>query len=82
MNADQTCGNCAYRGEEIEADDPTDPTETIGTGYFLCGRAKMLEHLYRPHPKGEGAFVKDGSGYFAALCVETDFACNRWAPKT
>jgi hypothetical protein len=30
---------------------------------------------------GLGAFVTDASGYFAALCVEADFGCNKWQPK-
>ena len=29
----------------------------------------------------EIAFTKDGSGYYSALCVSNDFACNQWKAK-
>ena len=29
-------------------------------------------------PPGKKAVVTDGSGYYAALCVEDDFGCNLW----
>lgn len=88
MNDQQTCGNCRFRGPSIEAAiqgnaegegrypiclsfDERDDTE-----YFLCERIKQAELK-----RGQGATVVDGSGYYAALCVETDFACNKWERK-
>jgi len=76
----QTCGNCKFKGEEITEDTFIDGDYVVlQTGYFLCGLIKM--------GGGDGAqtrelsgssYVKDGSGYYAALCVASDFACNRW----
>jgi len=62
-----TCGTCKFRGKE----------DGEGSGYFLCGR---IQHEGRggEYKKGHGAAVIDGSGYFAALCVETDFGCTAW----
>lgn len=69
-----TCGSCKYRGEIILNNDFVD------SGYFLCDRIKQrLSHgCYDLYPKGEKAIVKDGSGYYAALCVENDFGCILW----
>lgn len=79
LDGNHTCGTCKYRGEEIEAYD--DEGDDMKTGYFLCD---LIKHTNgdRPHyTKGLGAGVKDGSGYYAALCVESDFGCNRWEAK-
>jgi hypothetical protein len=73
-----TCGGCKFLGKEITEWD-VDFKDEIGTGYFACDRIK--HDTERRPKKGQGAFVKDGSGYFAALCVEDDFACNKWEPR-
>lgn len=80
-----TCGTCKYRGEPIEHsywDEATDK-EVEGSTYFLCDLIKHINGEYgaENYKAGLGAGVKDGSGYFAALCVEEDFGCNKWAPK-
>lgn len=77
-----TCGTCRYRGEDITVMDE-DSYEDKPTGYFLCERIKHInkdrfsDDYMKP---GQGAGVKDGSGYYAALCVEADFGCNKWEP--
>lgn len=80
-----TCGTCKYRGEPVEHeywDEKKDDLVTRQT-YFLCDLIKHIngdggEKDYAP---GMGAGVKDGSGYYAALCVEEDFGCNKWEPS-
>ena len=62
-----TCGTSKFRGKEVEE----------GSGYFLCGRIEHEGHGGE-FTKGHGAAVIDGSSYFAALCVENDFACSLW----
>ena len=70
-----TCGTCKWRGTPIEN----------AEGYFLCDRIMQKNsagYIYEGElPKGEKAAVIDGSGYYAALCVESDFGCNLWEPK-
>lgn len=76
-----TCGTCKYRGEEITKTDYSDDGDfgEINTGYFLC---KRIEHDDRfDYKRGQSALVKDGSGYYAALCVEDDFGCVKWEGK-
>ncbi len=65
------CGNCKFRGQEKDGTGLELPT-----GYFLCERIKHDECW--KYKKGQLAVVIDGSGYFAALCVEKDFGCVAW----
>lgn len=70
-----TCGTCRFQGPEIEKYDE-ETFETKGTGYFPCQRIK---HDARwKYQQGQRAIVVDGSGYHAALCVESDFGCRDW----
>ena len=79
MNSDlKTCGTCKYLGKEVEAFD-YEKDETCKTGFFLCSRI-MHDKRWKYH-KGDKAVVEDGSGYHAALCVESDFGCNLWEAK-
>ncbi len=70
-----TCGTCKYRGANIN--------DEVPTTFFLCDLIKHNNRMERDlgEAKGEHAAVVDGSGYYAALCVEEDFGCNRWEPK-
>lgn len=74
-----TCGTCKHKGKPIEIEDWDDFGHNKPTGYFLCERAKHAGHdrdlLSVPNQK---MTVVDGSGYYAALCVEDDFGCNLW----
>lgn len=74
-----TCGNCKFKGDPIMTW-INDYEDEVSSGYFACQRVKH-EKLSTDIASGQGAFVKDGSGYYAALCVEDDFACNRWEEK-
>lgn len=77
---DKRCGNCKWRGKSIEAwKRERGLANRVPSGYFLCGRIEHEEDdtVWReqsPPP----AYVKDGSGYYAALCVTTDFGCTEW----
>jgi hypothetical protein len=63
-----------FRGEVINKND--EDYDPVPTSYFLCD---LIGHDYDyDYEEGLGAAVTDGSGYFAALCVEEDFGCNRW----
>ena len=78
-----TCGTCKYKGNTITRTDyDTDDCipVTTATGYFLCDRAEMLDPMEVP-VIGRKVLVADGSGYYAALCVEDDFGCNQWEGK-
>ena len=80
-----TCGTCRFRGVAVESDESYRGYDSErASGYFLCGRIKFYkaEELGgRDYRSGEGALVHDGSGYYAALCVEADFGCNKWERK-
>ena len=72
------CGTCKYFGEEVTTEDFENFT-TIGSGYHKCDSIKHdKEYDYNP---GKGAMVEDGSGYYAALKVESDFGCVKWVKK-
>ena len=73
--SEKVCGNCKYKGESIKYYD-CDIFKEVDTGYSTC---KIIEHDngWR-YKRGLGALVTDGSGYFAALCVENNFGCNKW----
>ena len=76
-----TCGTCRYRGvpaNECEMGRIEDGGKQCT--YFLCGRIEQKPN-YWVYPAGKKAMVKDGSGYYAALCVETDFGCSLWEAK-
>jgi hypothetical protein len=72
-----TCGTCRFKGKNIERDNP-ETFEVEPTKFFLCERIK---HVPSGVSKDDGAFVIDGSGYYAALCVDDDFGCKLWEPK-
>lgn len=71
-----TCGTCKHKGMNIRS--------TKETKYFLCDRVKHGNNDKKESTEsvaGNGAYVVDGSGYYAALCVEDDFGCNKWEEK-
>jgi hypothetical protein len=79
----RTCGNCNFRGPRVDI--PDENLVAQDSGFFRCARTKHDDQLSQhdiPLARGVGAVVIDGSGYHAALLVESDFACNRWEPKT
>jgi len=49
--------------------------------FFLCGRIKEEHYMDDGEKLTEKAMVMDGSGYYAALCVEDDFGCVLWEAK-
>jgi hypothetical protein len=61
-----------------------EPLEMVGTlvkplkVFFLCGRIKHKVDLEDHEAVAEHAITIDGSGYYAALCVDDDFGCNQW----
>jgi len=92
-----TCGTCKHRGRELDCWKPSYDenqnyidSEKVKLTYFLCERIKMSEVIIADEedfptsyePPGKKAVVTDGSGYYAALCVEDDFGCNLWESST
>lgn len=73
-----TCGTCRFRGKEQQVMD-RETYEYVPVGYFLCERIKHDDDW--KYQQGQRALVVDGSGYFAALCVEDDFGCAMWEAK-
>jgi hypothetical protein len=78
----KTCGTCRHRGKPITKYD-YEKNKSVDTGYFLCDRIRHgnRDIRYEDIPRGEYAAVIDGSGYHAALCVESDFGCTLWEAK-
>ena len=67
------CGTCKYFGEELEI---MKSGKKYKTGFHKCDLINMYEDtIYKDKEK---AFVKDGSGYYAALVVSEDFGCINW----
>lgn len=83
----KTCGTCKHKGEPINDDsrdvDLADPQygAKIQTTYFLCDLIKHISKYPDKYPPSRGAGVEDGSGYYAALCVEEDFGCVKWEQR-
>jgi len=76
MTSIKICGTCEFKGEEILVEDPEDDFEEKPSGFFLCTRIK---HMMRGEEDlNEPAYLIDGSDYFAALRVKSDFGCNAW----
>ena len=85
---DKICGTCKFKGEIIttsnaripydEWADNIDPIKQSLSESFLCDRINMVDENTNKTPS---AFVADGSGYFAALCVYDDFGCVKWEVK-
>ena len=75
-----TCATCKHRGEEaITACNESTDWENAPTTFYEC---KMATHdKYSEYTPGQRAVVEDGSGYFARLCVENTFGCNKWECK-
>jgi len=59
------------------------PTDSNGDPFplkvfFQCGKHKMKERLRTDEVLSTHAIAVDGSGYYAALCVDDDFGCIEW----
>ena len=74
-----TCGTCRYFG--LNRNTEYDEAEDAPPGYALCGRIRQYDYYAKPQ-QTDKVLALDGSGYFAALCVTTDFGCTEWEPKT
>lgn len=72
------CGQCKYLGEEV-TDIDNETRKDVGTGYYVCDYIKHTE--MSPPKDGSKAGVIDGSGYYAALVVASDFGCVNFEPK-
>jgi hypothetical protein len=78
-----TCGTCKYFGAQRKSmAEGADERRYIPAPYKACGFMEM-EWTYGDTPSTNGpiAFVVDGSGFYAALCVSEEFGCNEWAVK-
>jgi len=82
VEIERTCGNCKHRGKSIKSDNYDFDSGEYNfreTGYFQCD---LIKHDTRKKfVSGSGAVAVDGSGFYAALCVESDFGCNRFEYK-
>lgn len=81
------CGKCKHLGKEVIIEDwDSKEYREIPTGFYQC---KLIEHMGRDcgddmkamNTPGCRAYVEDGSGYYAALKVKTDFGCVCWEPR-
>lgn len=73
----KNCGTCMYFGDVVDVVD--EDGEDYETKYHQCDKVQMYDHDSKQD--GESALVKDGSGYFAALIVDSDFGCVLWREK-
>ena len=80
MSDTNTCGRCEYFGKEMVTVDDETYLEK-GTGYHICDRIKHNVDDLHANKSGMKAAVMDGSGYYAALIVESDFGCIAWAKR-
>jgi hypothetical protein len=74
-----TCGTCKYFGASRKLTLPEPDRREDNGPYKVCGLIEQLDS--RPIVSAYMAYVVDGSGYYAALCVSEDFGCNQWAEK-
>lgn len=72
-----TCGTCKFFGA---ADYGAAKNANIPESHKLCGRIQQFDN-WHDKSTADRAVVVDGSGYFAALCVTTDFGCTEWEAK-
>ncbi len=63
-----TCGTCKFFGPASRNDPRFHPCELIKHG----------NETHATEADKGIAFVEDGSGYYAALCVKDEFGCNQW----
>lgn len=75
---ERICGNCKYKGEVLTTYDEEEYKD-VPNSYFRCNR--IVHDQGWKFKQGLKALVIDGSGYYAALCVEDDFGCIEWKPK-
>jgi hypothetical protein len=80
-----TCGTCRFFGKKEDGTNFEDdqylsdlPDTHRRCGFITHSTYKTSDIEKQPYPK---AFVVDGSDYFAALCVSTDFGCPDWSTK-
>jgi hypothetical protein len=72
-----TCANCKHLGEAIIDWDEI-LCEFGPCGYYKCDFVQHDLAGERRRKKLDFAYVEDGDGYYAALCVRGDFGCNQW----
>ena len=71
----KTCGTCKYFG-------PDEPDSAWGEESRFRKCMLMENRAFeRSESIQASAYVEDGSGYYAALCVSEDFGCTEWTPQ-
>lgn len=76
------CGTCKYFGPELTGMD--EDLDEQPSGFHACELIKHGNKGYMEFatpPQLGRAYVADGSGYFAALRVRSDFGCVEWEAK-
>ena len=82
-----TCGTCKFFGPLVEDGhwDEEKDDWVEGDRFHEC---QLVQHINSDNEARKAvaaaaaAAVKDGSGYFAVLCVSEEFGCNQWQPAT
>lgn len=80
-----TCGTCKYFGKALESqwddDNPeADKEGMVHAKHHVCDWMQHNAAFSLRFPAV--AFVEDGSGYRATLCVSEEFGCNQWSAKS
>ena len=71
------CVDCMFFGDEIMNFDNI-TYKDVPTGYHKCSRIKFDSDCEYMTKRNGNAIVEDGSGYYAALVVASDFGCVNW----
>jgi hypothetical protein len=74
-----TCGTCKYFGEKLEGRYHDDVDDIVESDFHVCDLILHNEDGLSKWPVP--AYVIDGSGYYASLCVREEFGCNQWKAK-
>ena len=81
---EKICKNCRYFGEEVTKREYDEEFNSflVKTGFHACERIKHYENAHCEQGYNQAqAHVVDGSGYFAALRVPSDFGCVMFEKK-
>lgn len=70
-----TCATCKHFGPAV-TEWSEDEFNDVPTRFHVCQWIEHNKDAVAHWPKA--AYVKDGSGYMAALCVRDDFGCIDW----
>lgn len=78
-----TCGTCRYFGKPINSRE-VDWETGMDAAPSPLHKCELIAHdkARENYDVKAAAVVRDGSGFFAVLCVQEEFGCNQWQQIT